>query len=550
MKIESIRLRDFKRFHDLTVANIPATAKLVLLTGPNGSGKTSLFEAFNLWMSFVRNEARVDAEYHVRAAPGLVPNTSMVFQKIEIMFHDTDDVQRDLDRKRKRKVFYIRSAYRNEPDLTNNGIGNAKDILDNPRQPQKLIDEERRVSENYQRMVAETVEALYSEDPINQQKQVAELKDELIGEVREAMAQVFDDLRFDGPGNPMSNGTFRFTKGCSTGFHYKNLSGGEKAAFDLLLDFVVKRRAFDDTVYCIDEPELHMHTRLQSKLLEVMFSLVPDNCQLWLSTHSIGMARKAAELNVANPGQVAFIDFHNRNFGQPVVLQPIQPNRLFWKEMFDTALDDLGQLVVPSYVVFCEGKPLNGTGDKPSFDVEVYRTIFSSQFPDVEFIPLGGHDEVGKYGKTFGLLLSQLAPGIKTWKVFDRDDRSESQILALQRDGTQVLEYRDLENYLWDDEVLQALCIKHRQPEKLEALKAEKRAALADGVTKNFSPDDIKKASGRLYNQCKHELGLTQCGNTAEAFALYTLAPLVTPPMRVYDKLKSVVLAPLFEKKS
>jgi predicted ATPase len=542
MRIENIHIRDFKRFQDLSVTNIPATAKLVLLTGPNGSGKTSLFEAFNFWMSFARGQHNFEAEYHVRAVQGSVANANTLLQKTQIKFHGTDDVRNDSDRKR--KAFYIRSAYRHEADFTTNGLGNAEDILNDARRPQRLIHQEQRVSENYQRMVAETVMALYSEDPINQQKKVSELADELIGEVREAMSRVFGNLLLQGPGNPMNSGTFRFKKGSATGFHYKNLSGGEKAAFDLLLDFVVKRRAFDDTVYCIDEPELHMHTRLQSKLLEVMFDLVPDNCQLWLSTHSIGMARKAAELNAANPGQVAFIDFHDQDFDQPVVLQPIQPDRRFWGLMFHTALDDLAELVVPKHVVFCEGKRLGGGGRRPSFDVEVYSTIFSSQFPDVEFVPLGGTTEVNQDGKTFGLLLNKLAPGIKTWKVFDRDDRHESEIQQLRSDGTQVLQRRDLESYLWDDEVLEALCIQNGQPEKVEELKAEKAAALADGVGRGLPPDDIKAASGRLYNKCKQTLGLTQCGNDAEAFARVTLAPLLAPSMRVHQELASIVLAP------
>jgi predicted ATPase len=542
MRIENIHIRDFKRFHDLSVTNIPATAKLVLLTGPNGSGKTSLFEAFNFWMSFARGQHNFEAEYHVRAVPGNVADANALLQKTQIKFHGTDDVRNDSDRKR--KAFYIRSAYRHEADFTTNGLGNAEDILNDARRPQRLIHQEQRVSENYQRMVAETVMALYSEDPINQQKKVSELADELIGEVREAMSRVFGNLLLQGPGNPMNSGTFRFKKGSATGFHYKNLSGGEKAAFDLLLDFVVKRRAFDDTVYCIDEPELHMHTRLQSKLLEVMFDLVPDNCQLWLSTHSIGMARKAAELNAANPGQVAFIDFHDQDFDQPVALQPIQPDRRFWGLMFHTALDDLAELVVPKHVVFCEGKRLGGGGRRPSFDVEVYSTIFSSQFPDVEFVPLGGTTEVNQDGKTFGLLLSKLAPGIKTWKVFDRDDRHESEIHLLRSDGTQVLQRRDLESYLWDDEVLEALCIQNGQPEKVAELKAEKAAALADGVSRGLPPDDIKAASGRLYNKCKQALSLTQCGNDAEAFARITLAPLLAPSMRVHQELASIVLAP------
>lgn len=543
MKIESIHISDFKRFHDLSITNIPTTAKLVLLTGPNGSGKTSLFEAFNYWMGYVgHSKSYFEPEYHLRASPGSIVNAGTLYQKIQIKFHDATEVQTDSIRKR--KVFYIRSAYRHEAEFTTNGLGNADDILKDARRPIRLILPEQRVSENYQRMVAETIMALYSEDPLYQEKKVSELANELVGEVRCAMQRVFGDLLLQGLGNPMNQGTFRFKKGSASGFHYKNLSGGEKATFDLLLDFVVKRRAFDDTVYCIDEPELHMHTRIQSKLLEVMFDLVPNTCQLWLSTHSIGMARKAAELHALNPGQVAFIDFHNQDFDQPVSIQPILPDRRFWKLMFNTALDDLAELLVPKHVVFCEGKRLGKGGRKPSFDAEVYRVIFASEFPDVEFVPLGGSSEVDQDGKTFGLLLSKLAPGIKTWKIFDRDDRNELEIEQLHANGTQVLQRRDLENYLWDDEVLEALCVENGHPEKAEQLKAEKKRALEERVVSGSASDDIKAVSGKMYNKCKETLGLTQCGNDAEAFARGTLAPLLSPEMRVYQELKSVVLEP------
>lgn len=307
MKLKIIHVRDFKRFTDLTIANIPETAKLVMLTGPNGSGKTSLFEAFNYWMTFNRGQNPFESEYHSRPSSSVAENSNGLLQKIQLQFHGVESIKNNQDQKR--KAFYIRSAYRHEPDFTIKGLNSTDEILNDSKRAHKLIHQEQRVSDNYLRMVGDAITELFSSDPEIKNKLVGDVANELIGEVRTAMSQVFENLELQGPGNPMIDGTFRFKKGAASGFHYKNLSGGEKAAFDLLLDFIVKRRAFDDTVFCIDEPELHMHTRLQAKLLGVMFSLIPNNCQLWLSTHSIGMARTAAELHAAHPGQVAFIRF-------------------------------------------------------------------------------------------------------------------------------------------------------------------------------------------------------------------------------------------------
>ena len=125
------------------------------------------------------------------------------------------------------------------------------------------------------------------------------------------MRRVFPDLELDSLGNPLEDGTFHFTKGTSKGFLFKNLSGGEKAVFDLILDFVIAGRAYDDTIFCIDEPEAHMNTRLQAELLSVLYGLIPENCQLILATHSIGMMRRARDIEAEHPGSVVFLDFEH-----------------------------------------------------------------------------------------------------------------------------------------------------------------------------------------------------------------------------------------------
>ncbi|MGC9560832.1 AAA family ATPase [Brachymonas sp. M4Q-1] len=553
MRLEKINIKDFKRFTDLEISNIPQIAKLVLLTGPNGSGKTSLFEAFNYWMKVsARQDWNYDRDYYTRPVEKKTPDKQQAMHNRNFAQETWNNINPKFfgiaenirhNQEACKKAFYIRSAYRHSPDFTANSLHRLDDILNDSSRASMLILSESRVQDNYQRLVGMSLEILYDQN--QRDKTAGQITDELIGEVRQAMLRVFDGLLLEGPGNPLEDGTFRFTKGVASNFHYKNLSGGEKAAFDLLLDFIVKRKKFDDTIFCIDEPELHMHTRLQAKLLEVMFDLIPDNCQLWLSTHSIGMARKAAELNSANPGQVAFIDFHDQKFDLPVKLQPIQPDRRFWKQMFHTALDDLAELVVPKYVVFCEGKKIGQPGKKPSFDVAVYQKIFGPLHTEVEFVPLGGSNEVQHDGRAFNYLLTKLAPGMKTWKVRDKDDCNETEIEELRQEATYVLSRRDIESFLWDDEVLGKLCELHGKPDTIEKIKQEKQDQLQKLPARGKPSDDVKAITDSLYIEIKKLLGLTGCGNSAEAFSIEHLAPLIKPGMAVYEELAAAVLAPL-----
>ena len=52
MKLKEIKFSNFKRFTDLTITNIPESAKLVVMVGPNGCGKTSVFEGIYLWYKY------------------------------------------------------------------------------------------------------------------------------------------------------------------------------------------------------------------------------------------------------------------------------------------------------------------------------------------------------------------------------------------------------------------------------------------------------------------------------------------------------------------
>src|SRR5205085_5023220 len=113
MHIRQIRAKEFKRFTDLTVTDLPASAKLVVLTGQNGSGKSSLFDALQFWHGINSRQGLGMDEVYAHKK-GLPIAQSWHQGLVNVEFHE----QLPADQKVARKVIYIRSAYRNEPDFT------------------------------------------------------------------------------------------------------------------------------------------------------------------------------------------------------------------------------------------------------------------------------------------------------------------------------------------------------------------------------------------------------------------------------------------------
>lgn len=542
MRVSSLRFQAFKRFTDLSVEDLPQTAKLVVLIGPNGSGKTSLFEGMNYYARWQAGRGEnPEKDYHIKdmSQTSDDPDWTNLINKLQINLYDAPR-----NRDNWKKAFYFRTAYRHEATFTATTIGEVGDALDDRRQPRRLVDVETRVSDNYQRIVGLAVNEIFN---IAGSTQTAEaIRERLIGRVRRAMENVFENLILQGVGNPFVNGTFLFEKGESRGYKYVNLSGGEKAAFDLLLDFVVKTEFFDDTIYCIDEPELHMHTRLQGKLLDELFQAVPEGCQLWIATHSIGMMKRAMELHQDSSDAVVFLDFENHNLDEPVVITPTQPGRMLWKRVFAVALDDLAGLMAPNLVVLCEGKPLHKSTQKaPTFDAEIYRIIFQGSKPNTEFIPLGGSNDVETDSIPIGRIFTEIFDGIKVWRLVDRDDRSDNEIQEYNQRGISVLHRRDIESYLWDDEILRKLCVTEGKPDAADTVLSAKSDLLAKLGEQQKPTDDVKSISGQLYVTVKRELAVVQRGNTADAFAKQALAPLITPDTDVYQALEAEVFGPI-----
>lgn len=528
MKVASIHLQNFKRFTDLTIRDIPPTAKLVLVVGPNGSGKSSLFDALLHWYRLHAHANINEDVLYFSKGTGHLFNWQ---QAVDVTLHDHATPPAS--------GLYVRTAYRNDPDFSVSDVSNLGDPAGGRRlRGRRLIDDDKSVSENYRRLVYQTTTGVY--DVRNDAKTVLQLRDEIIGDLRSSMRRVFDGLILNNIIDPLGKGSFFFEKGTAKSYHYKNLSGGEKAAFDLLLDLYIKKGYYPDALYCIDEIDAHLHTSVQGPLVREIVSIVPDASQLWITTHSLGALRAAQLIERDSPGSVCIIDFDGVDADASVTLSPTALNRVTWEKMLAVTIGDLANQVAPDVIVICEG---SSTGKRrKDFDAEIYNRILGTSQTDLVFISGGSANEVKAAGDNVRNILSAVLPATKVVSLVDRDDKSDREVADEENEHHIVLGRRNLESYLFADDVLDALASSVNQQDKSPEIWAKKAAALATSKGQGHAHDDLKSAAGLIYNDLKLVLNLEAPGNNKDSFMRDTLAPLIQPGMSTYDELHSCII--------
>ena len=530
MRIKKVRLKNYKRFTDLTIADLPETARLVVLVGPNGTGKSSVFDSFLLKTKAAVNNYRLSGgtEQYYEKVPQS-HTTHEVASRVSIEFHGADEGPVAW-----RSAFQVRSAYRNESDFHIDQL-RATSSTDAEPLIARIIDPDESVSKNYQRMVWKRLQDMDRDAP--EEVTIGEYRRESLGDLQKAMHGLFSD-----PGLSLQDfggiqaGSFRFSKGTVADFHYKNLSSGEKAAFDILLDVFVKRDEAKEAVFCIDEPELHVATGLQGPLIASILALLPEASQLWIATHSIGVVREAYRMLQDRPGEVVFLDFSDRDVDGPVIITPSAPTRVFWEHMYEVALDDLSSLVAPHRVVICEGSK-----DKhvEAFDARCYNRLFADEFSETLFISQGGSREVIQSEHLVGILKS-IARGIDVQKLIDRDDMTDEERSQKIAQGIRVLRRRELEEYLYDPEVLRTFLREVSCEEAVAETILSKRESLVNGQP---GPKNIKDVSRHIFAEIRGATGLPNLGNTREEFALQFLVPALCKTHVVYEELREDVFS-------
>lgn len=532
MLIKKIQLKNgYKRFYDLTIDLGEHPKRIIALVGPNGCGKSSVLDGVLYHHNahgVIGNKGNKSHEYH-----SMTKSPSYTYQNVIIDFVEGSyqQIRQEMQIKGKENtVISFRSPYRYNNNLKIQNSQATTEIRLNNYGATSSIDLDDKMEENYRRLYIKYNKYLNDTDCTPSQA-----KNKIIGDLNSSIKKCLE-LELSSIGSiEASQGTLYFKKlDHPTEFEFNVLSSGEKEVVDILLDLYLRQDEYNNTIFLLDEPELHINTAIQKRLLIEINRLIGPNCQLWLTTHSIGFLRALQDELKDQCEIIQFKDDMNLAATQKI-LTPMKKTIAKWREIFEIALDDLAHLVSPKRIIYCEGRGEPGpSGQERGFDAKVFNNIYSEKYHDTLFVSSGGNTELDQRSDIALAILSKVFSSIEIYVLKDRDMSSGRQNSELERQNYlslnpanhRVLKRWEIENYLYDKSVLSKYC---------EAHHLIFDEAAYDLYVTDIENQNIKNEISKIRNFCN----ITH--NIKEELFKVALSEFITEDMVVYKELESCI---------
>ena len=535
MKVSKVTIKDFKRFKDLTLDLGEKPAKIIALVGTNGCGKSSVLDAF------IACGKDCGGRIGDFSTPGIFYRTDNrnVRQLISIDYLDNDGntinndelyYNHEFYKNNREVIFSFRSPYRYNTKLNITETKATEPIEKNSDGASCSLNLDSKVENNYRRLLG-----FYNGVMIEDDIKPSEARVKVIRLLNESVKNCLD-LEIVDLGNVESgNGTLSFKKSDSDiTFSFDSLSAGEKEVVDILLDLFLRREKYENSIFLLDEPELHINTAVQRKLIIEIDKLIGDGGQIWIATHSIGFLRAFQE-ELSGKCQIIHFEDNMRFASETITLTPIANNRTTWKSIFSTALDDLTGLIAPNRIIYCEGRAEpRRDGSERGLDAQVLNNIFNTEYPDTVFVSSGGNTELDQRSEIALAILGKVFPDMEILVFKDQDMASGK--LVSESDRTEYLAHKDerfrvmkrweIENYLFDEEVLRKYCVLNEK----EFDEAKYKQNFTDLIN-----SDVKSKFSLIKSICSISTPIS-----SDNFKI-NLSKLITSDMSVYKELKSCI---------
>lgn len=216
----------------------------------------------------------------------------------------------------------------------------------------------------------------------------------------------------------------KITASILTGNTYqgREMSDGERVALYLMAQCLCVP---PDSIVIIDEPEIHLHKSLMSKLWSKIEEAQP-NCLFIYITHDIDFAA-------------------SRVGSRKIWIKSYDGSRWIWDEVPEA--EDLPESVLLE-ILGSRKKVLFVEGEKGSLDYKIYQAVY----PEFLIIPRGGCEKVIESTKS--MRGNSALHHVNAFGIIDMDYRAEDEINALRASNIFPLNVAEVENILCVPELL------------------------------------------------------------------------------------------------
>lgn len=268
--LTAIHINKVRHLKDIDIPLSSNIRKNLILTGKNGSGKTSVLKALSSELEYT------DPPTAIGRVQKLADHSSKK-RPLEITFSSLLDFQQGC-----RNGFFILAYYSDTRQLH----VNLSQHIEKVSLKQRYLLNEFPRADLIKYMVGLKATQAFAQNESNQNR--AEEIAEWFRRFESILRMIYDDnsvkLNFD-----IENFQFTITMDGREPFDFNTMSMGYAAVFDIIGDLIMRMESqhrYDlEGIVLIDEIETHLHVELQKKIVPILTELFP-NIQFIMTTHS------------------------------------------------------------------------------------------------------------------------------------------------------------------------------------------------------------------------------------------------------------------------